>query len=134
MSSAYATVTDYLDDARVLLLDEIAPYRYDDTSLLVALNVTLLETRRLRADLFVYTTKDGAVPHFTTNAAQEVPIEAPFRLAIVHGLVAHALERDQEDIQDARAVGFLRIFNQILTGRSTVYTPQPQTQQQAPSS
>ena len=34
------TVEDYITDARTLLLDTIAPYRYDDASLLVALNVT----------------------------------------------------------------------------------------------
>ena len=44
------TVQDYITDARVLLQDLISPYRYDDPSLLTALNVALLEARRLRAD------------------------------------------------------------------------------------
>ncbi len=52
--SALDTVTDYISDARTLLQDTISPYRYDDPSMLVAFNVTLLEVRRVRADLFVF--------------------------------------------------------------------------------
>lgn len=114
MSSALKTVTDYISDARVLLQDKIAPYRYDDESLLTALNLALLEGRRLRADLFIYC--HSGVQSFTTNANQEVFIEEQFRQAFLHGLVAHALERDQEDIQDQRAGVFMKIFNDILLG------------------
>ncbi len=129
MSTAYATVTAYINDARTLLVDTIAPYRYDDPSLLVALNVALLEARRLRADLFIYATPDGSVPSFDANSNQPINIEEQFRLAIVHGLVGHALERDQEDIQDNRATAFLKVFNEILVGVRTTGlappTPQP---------
>jgi hypothetical protein len=126
MSTALETIDDYIADARVLLQDTVSPYRYDDASLVIAMNVTLLEARRLRADLFLYNKcppgtkgiqalqgKDGTV----------VQMEEPFRLAILHGLVAHALERDQEDIQDARAGAFLTIFNTMLVGKPA---PQPQ--------
>lgn len=126
MSTAYNTVTDYIDDARVLLVDTISPYRYDDPSLLVALNVTLLEARRLRADLFIYATADGKVPSFDQNADQPINIEEQFRLAIVHGIVGHALERDQEDIQDNRATAFLKVFNEILVGVRTTGLAPPQ--------
>lgn len=125
-SSALETVTDYINDARVLLLDKIAPYRYDDTSLVTALNVTLLEGRRLRADLFL-SCKDGRVPFFVGNSNQVVDIEPPFRLAFLHGMIGHALERDEEDVQDARAGAFLKIFNDILLGvrPSSISTGQP---------
>lgn len=117
MASALSTVTDYIDDARVLLQDTIAPNRYDDASLLVALNVALLEARRLRADLFVY--RASTVQHFTTNEDQVVYVEEQFRLAILYGLCAHAMLRDQEDIQDARAAAFLKFSSDtLLTGRS----------------
>lgn len=120
------TVQDYINDARVLLLDQVAPYRYDDPSLLTSLNVTLLEVRRLRADLFVFADRyGGRVPSYTTNDNTQVPIEEQFRLAILHGLVGHAIERDQEDVQDARAVAFLNIMSSILTGKSMVPTQQP---------
>jgi hypothetical protein len=111
-------VQDYIADARTILLDTLAPFRYDDVSLLVAFNVALLEARRVRADLFVYadTTGAGAVPYYAANDATPVPLEQSFRLAIVFGTVAHALTRDQEDVQDARATTFMTLFNSILTG------------------
>lgn len=120
------TVEDYISDARVLLLDQVAPYRYDDPSLITALNVTLLEARRLRADLFVFNDRQGGrVPHYATNDNTKVPIEEQFRLGILHGVVGHAIERDQEDVQDARAVSFLNIMSNILTGKSMIPTAPP---------
>lgn len=112
------TVANYLTDARVLLLDEVSPYRYDDASLITALNVTLLEARRLRPDLFVYR-YCGTVPSFsTTQTDNDVYIEEPFRLAILFGTVSHALARDQEDIQDSRSSSYMGMFNDILVGRT----------------
>lgn len=119
MSSALQTVTDYINDARTLLQDTIAPYRYDDPSLLIALNVTLLEGRRVRPDLFVYSslvTGQKSVQSFDTNDGQTVFIEEQFRLAFLHGLCGHALTRDQEDIQDERAGAFLKTMSDILLG------------------
>ena len=109
------SVSDYVQDARTLLLDRIAPYRYDDISLLVALNIALLDGRRIRPDLFVY--KHGNhVPSYSAVDGQRVPIEAQFRKAFVYGMVAHALARDQEDVQDQRSNLFMNVFNSILVG------------------
>jgi hypothetical protein len=108
-------VQDYINDARTILLDVIAPYRYDDPSLLVAFNVALLEGRRIRPDLFVYAAP--LVPYYANNDTTPVPLEQPFRLAFVFGLVAHALTRDQEDVQDARATTFMNLFYDILLGQ-----------------
>ena len=113
------TVADYIADARTLLQDIISPYRYDDPSLLVALNVTLLEARRLRGDLFVFNlAAKGQTQAFTGVDDTYVDMEPQFRLAILHGLCAHALERDQEDVQDARAASFLGMFTAGLVGRT----------------
>lgn len=111
---AYDSVSDYLTDVRVLLQDQVQPFRYDDPSLLTALNATLLEARRIRPDLFIPFLLD--VPEFDTNDGTLVPMEQPFRLAIVHGIVGHALARDQEDIQDQRASVFMGTFNAMLVG------------------
>ena len=81
--STLETVTDYISDAR---------YRYDDQSLLVAFNVTLLDARRLRPDLFVYR-HDEHVPSFSALTPGEVEMEPQFRLPLVYGLVGHALAR-----------------------------------------
>ena len=112
--AALDQVQDYISDVRTVLLDTLAPYRYDDPSLLVAFNVALLEARRVRADLFVYTS--ATVPYYTAVDATPVPLEQQFRLAMVFGTTAHALTRDQEDVQDARATTFMGLFYDILLG------------------
>lgn len=112
-TSVLYSVADYVADARVLLQDTISPYRYDDDSLVTALNVTLAEARRIRPDLFVF---ENGVEFFTQVDNKPVKIEVPFRLGILHGLVGHALTRDQEDYQDIRATTFMGIFNDILLG------------------
>ncbi len=113
--SALDTVADYILDARTLLQDTIAPYRYDDVSMLTALNVTLLEARRVRADLFVFHNHDS-VPFFDTVNTRPVRMEHPFRLALVYGTCAHALARDQEDVQDQRSANFMRVFYEMMLG------------------
>jgi hypothetical protein len=126
MSSALKTIDDYIADGRILLQDTIAPYRYDDASLVAAMNVTLLEGRRLRPDLFIFHRQpDGSrgVQSFQGKDGTELRMEEEFRLAFLHGMAAHALERDQEDIQDERATTFMGIFNSILLGKSTFPTP-----------
>lgn len=127
-SSALDTIDDYIDDGRTLLQDTIAPYRYSDTSLIVAMNVTLLEGRRLRPDLFVYNKLCGptGVQWFQNKDGTKLVMEEQFRLAFLHGMVGHALERDQEDIQDARATSFMSIFSSLLVGKT------PSQAQQAP--
>lgn len=124
------TVADYMSDARTLLLDKISPYRYDDASLIVALNVTLLEARRVRPDLFVFCAPK--VQHFETtdiDAKTIVNMEEQFRLAVLHGIVGHAIERDQEDVQDTRATAFFTIMTNILIGKGIVAPPAAQAQE-----
>ena len=112
------SVKDYIDDVRVLLLDKVQPYRYEDDELLVALNTTILEARRLRADLFV--TRFGSeVPSYRAVTGDQVCIEPQFRLGIVFGVCAHALLRDEEDVQDSRAASFLARFHDIMVGIKT---------------
>jgi hypothetical protein len=113
------TVANYITDARTLLQDKVPPYRYDDESLLHAFNVTLLEARRLRSDLFVFNLAvKGQTQAFQEVDDTYVDIEPQFRLHILHGLIGHALERDQEDYQDTRVSAFLGMFSQGLIGRA----------------
>lgn len=118
MSTALKTINDYIDDGRTLLQDTISPYRYSDASLVVAMNVALLQGRLLRPDLFIYRRRqDGpAVPTLQGKDGTEIAMEEQFRVAFLHGMCAHALLRDQEDIQDARAAMFTATFNSILVG------------------
>jgi hypothetical protein len=115
----YNTVADYVADARTILQDLIPDYRYDEPSMLTALNAALLEARRIKPELFVYNLDvSGQVQSFTEVDETYVEIETQFRLALVHGLVGHALERDQEDYQDQRATAFLALFTQGLVGKA----------------
>lgn len=115
-------VTDYIAEARTLLQDAIAPYRYDDPSLIRALNISLLEAKMRRADLFVYNLNVfGQVQSFQANDNTYVDVEPPFRQAILHLMVGHAAERDQEDFVNAPA--FLMMGIQGLVGRAL--TPLP---------
>lgn len=109
------TVQDYIIGARSLLLDKVQPYRYSDTAILVALNLALAEGMRVRPDLFIC--RQGLeLPQYEAVSGDIVPIEPKFRLAFEYGIAAHVLLRDEEDVQDARAGGFLTMFHDILTG------------------
>jgi hypothetical protein len=115
----YNTVADYVADARTILQDLVPDYRYDNSSMLTALNAAMLEARRIKPELFVYNWEfNGQVQSFTEVDETYVEIEPQFRLAIVHGLIGHALERDQEDYQDQRATAFLALFTQGLVGKA----------------
>lgn len=118
--SQLKTVSEYISDVRTVLQDTISPYRYDDPSLLVAFNLALLEGRRLRPDLFIYNefeeNEDEKVPSYSVIDNSPVPMEQPFRMAFVYATAAHALSRDQDDVQDARSTSFFNVFNSILLG------------------
>lgn len=111
MPERLSSVQDYIKDARSILLDQVEPFRYDPQDLLVAFNTALAEGQRLRADLFL-----GGLPQYSFIDATRVPIEPPFRLAFVYGIVAHALMREDEDVSDQRTASFLKMSQDILTG------------------
>lgn len=114
VQSPLNTVQSLVDDVRVLLLDKVQPYRYADNELMVALNTCLLEARRVRADLFVTRWGGNVVPYYAQPSGEPFCIEPQFRLAFVYGTVAHALKRDDEDVQDERAATFMGQFYHIL--------------------
>lgn len=112
-----STVQDYVNDARTLLQDKISPFRYSDDELVTALNIALLDTRRVRADLFLgdgTATSLSSVQNFTVPDTTVVNIEQAFRLAVLFGVCAHALARDQEDVQDARSAAFMELWRKKL--------------------
>jgi hypothetical protein len=112
------SVADYMEDGRTLLQDTVSGYRYDEPSMLRALNVALLETRRQRGDLFAYNRKvKGQVQSFTAVDDTYVDMEPQFRLGLLYRMCGHALARDQEDVQDIRATTFFNNANGIFVGR-----------------
>lgn len=131
----FLIVGAYIKDVRTLLQDQIQPFRYATSSLVDALNLIIMEVRRLRPDLLIDYLDQ--VPQYdwnsklngVSNAAGDgdsddddnptwtawVPIEQQFRQALVLGIVGHALKRNQEDIEDERATGFVQAFENMLT-------------------
>jgi len=109
---ALDTVTDYVAQARALLQDTISPVRYPDSDLVDALNLALLEARKLRPDLFL-----GASPGTLsvtsiggTNADPMSAIDEQYRVPLLYYIVGHALRRDEEDGSEARASQFMMQF------------------------
>ena len=107
---ALDTVQDYVDRARVRLLDQVEPYRYPTIDLVEALNMGILETRRLRPDLLrgYFNT---SLPDFTVGALNAVvPIDPQYRVAFVYYICGHAQLRDDENNQDSRSAAMLNKF------------------------
>lgn len=112
---ALDTVQDYVDRARVLLLDQVEPYRYPTTDLVEALNEGILEARRLRPDL-LKTYLRTSLPDFDgSNMAASVPIDPQYRVAFVYYICGQAQLRDDENTQDSRAAAFLNKFVAQMT-------------------
>jgi hypothetical protein len=114
---ALDTVTDYVVEVRRLLQDAVVPYRYSDENMLSALNMGLLEARRLRPDLFLSSGLRNAVPSFsTTTGSTLVPMDPQYRPAIVYYMCGQTQLMDEENTQDQRATVFMNKFvSQLLT-------------------
>jgi hypothetical protein len=120
MAAALETVGQYLTESRRLLQDEFQPYRYGDDDLIDALNIGLLEARRLRADLFL---PAFSLPYFDPTKSspgsdldQKVAFDPMYRQSLVYYMVGRMQLRDDEGTTDARAGALITKFtSQLLT-------------------
>lgn len=113
---ALDTVQDYIDRARVLLLDQVVPYRYADADLVENLNMGILEARKIRPDLFKSYFASSLPDYSTANLNATVDIDPQYRVAFVYYICGASQLRDDENTQDSRAVIFLNKFtSQLLT-------------------
>jgi hypothetical protein len=110
--AALDTVGKIIGYARTLLQDTYEPaYRYPTADLIDALNAGLLDARRLRPDLFLYTPTN--VPFYTTPD-EVIDLDQQYRLALVYFILGTAQFRDEEDVTDARAGLFMLKFTSML--------------------
>ena len=109
---ALDTVGKIVDYSRVLLQDTLEPFRYPTANLIDNLNVALLDARRLRPDLFLYTSTD--VPSYSATG-ETVDIDQQYRMALVYYVVGQTQMRDEEDVTDVRAALFMQKFSSMLT-------------------
>lgn len=112
---ALDTVQDYLDRVRVLLLDQVEPYRYETADLVEALNMGILEARRLRPDLLKSYFRTSLPDFSASTLTAEVPIDPQYRVAFVYYICGHAQLRDDENNQDSRSAAFLNKFVAQMT-------------------
>lgn len=113
--AALETVADYLAQARSLLQDMVAPYRYADTDVVNFLNLGLLQIRKLRPDLMLAT--PNSVPSYTAaSPSATVALDPQYRVALLYYIVGQAQLRDAEDVSDSRALAMMTNFTtQLLT-------------------
>lgn len=109
-------VADYVARARVILLDEVVPFRYPDEDLVEALNEGILEARKLRPDLFVGSFRSPLPSFSVTTTTAAVPIDPMYRVAFVYYMAGTTQLRDEENTQDSRASAFLTKFSSSLLG------------------
>lgn len=106
------TVSDAISEARVLLHDtDPQLYRYSDAELLDYLNNAILETRRIRPDLFrAYLGQP--LPSYADGDDLSVafPIDEMFFPQFVFYIAGFAELRDDEFTVDARAATLLNQF------------------------
>ena len=110
---ALDVVQDYVNAARVLLQDTVAPYRYDDASMIAELNNAILETKRVRPDLFFDYRGKNPYPTFVA-LTDPVPFEDVYRPALTYYLVGKCTLRDEEDTDDKRGIGMVQKFTAQL--------------------
>jgi hypothetical protein len=113
---ALDTVADYVSEARVLLQDQVAPYRYPDSDLVSALNMGIMTARRLRPDLFIGVTSLPSFSESDIASLTAFAMDVQYRVPFVYFITGHAQLRDEEDTQDARAAAFIGKFTTQLAG------------------
>jgi hypothetical protein len=108
-------VDGIVGEARTLLQDTVAPYRYSDADLVTELNVAIYEARRIRPDLFLQYRGKNPYPGFTeTDMHVPVPFEDVYRPALVYYIVGKCTLRDEEDTDDKRGLGMIQKFTAQL--------------------
>lgn len=114
---ALELVSDYVVQARVLLQDQVQPYRYPDIDIVAALNMAVADLSRMRPDLVFKTLRTGSFTQYSTaSPSVAVVMDQRYRQAILYYIVGFIQLRDDEDSQDARAVNFMSKFtSELLT-------------------
>jgi len=112
----FSQIGGIIAQVRTLLQDvslEGSEYRYSDDSLMMNLNMGLLEMYRMRPDIFL--AEYFTVPQYTVGQFDNtIPIEQQFVPSLVYYVVGMTQLRDDEGTQDQRAGIFLSKFTSML--------------------
>lgn len=126
MSSTLAkTIDDAITEARYLIADARAPYRYADTVMLAHLNTALAEVYRYRPDAYIgnFTTATLGSNPVTSYAPGDLGIGTLFPLdnrmffnPVTFFMAGRAEISDDEFTDNSRATGLLASFRAMLIG------------------
>jgi hypothetical protein len=105
------TVNDYIAQGRVILQDQVAPYRYPDTDYIAALNLACQRASGWRFDVFL-----GEVPNFASAADSAATIPVQMRPAFLNYVVGQIEVRETEATDEERASSFLASFRAEMVG------------------
>lgn len=113
---ALSTVADYISQARVLLQDTVATYRYADSDLVDALNLAVRSAARIRPDLFFKLLRTGSLPTYSSaSPSTAVSIDQRYQSSFLLFIVGMVQLRDDENTQDTRAAALTSKFVSELT-------------------
>lgn len=114
-----ATFQTVIDDARVLLNDEVSELnpdaRYTEAQLLGYAKSALIEARRVRPDLFLSSLTTSFAGYTVSST---IPISDDYLVSLVDYVVHRAELRDDEFTVDGRSSILLQKFKASLLGIS----------------
>lgn len=122
------SIDDCLREARSIINDEDAPFRYTDASLLRILNTALREVYSLRPDAFVGNFQSGVLSaNDATDYVEADLLQSPetafpiddrlFYSPVVLYVAGKAELSDDEFANDGRAMTILQAFRNNLTSK-----------------
>jgi hypothetical protein len=114
---AKRSIGNVISEARVILQDKIAPYRYTDTELVNIFNNALYEMKRLRPDAWLGSYGAEIPLYDETQFATEIPFPSIMFQATVFFIVGYAELRDDEFSADSRAIALLGAFGRQIASQ-----------------
>jgi hypothetical protein len=110
------TVRQLVTQARVLLQDEVQPFRYTDDQLARLVAEGLREARRVRPDLFIETLAQP-LPQYTAGTMNaQVLMPEQYFVPLINYVVGRAELRDDEFTMDGRAITMVTAYGVALRG------------------
>ncbi len=111
------TIGQVVSTARAILQDLHVPYRFPDTDLYGYVSDAVLETRRLRPDMFADRIHDP-VPHYGVgDTGSALPVPDVVFPAVANYVAGRAEIRDAEFSSDSRAAALVLSLAAALLGR-----------------
>lgn len=113
------TLDNVVDEARLMLKDRRAPYRYTDTDVLESINSGFREIKATRPDIYLSPAGNIPLPSYVPadiGTLVAFPIDEIFFLPLVFFTVGKLQLGDDEFTLDNRAMTLMSSFRRMLVG------------------